>query len=50
MWEIMAARPRASLPEPVGYPPIFVIWRRLGGPSKSMYSEVAGIFKTNDEN
>ena len=50
MWDIMSARPLGSLPKPVGYPPIFVIWRRSGGPSKSMYSEVAGISETNGEN
>jgi len=50
MWDIMSARPHASLPETVGYPPIFVIRRRSGGLSKSMHSKVAGISKTNDEN
>ena len=50
MWDIMSARPPASLSKPVGYPPIFAIWRRSGGPSKSIYSKAAGISKTNDEN
>jgi len=50
MWDIMSARLPASLPKPVGYPPIFVIRRRSGGPSKSMYSKVAGIFETSGEN
>ncbi len=50
MWDLMSAHPLASLPKPVGYPPIFVIWRRSGGPSKSMHSKVAGISETNDEN
>ncbi len=50
MWDIMSGGRPASLPKPVGYPPIFVIWRRSGGPSKSIYSKVAGISKTNDDN
>ena len=50
IWDIMSVRPPVSLPRPVGYPPIFVIWRRSGGSSKSMHSKVAGISKTNDEN
>ena len=49
MRDIMSASPPASLPQPVRYPPIFVIWRRSGGPSKSMYSKVAGISETNGE-
>ena len=50
MWDIMSAHPPASLPEPVGYPPIFVIWRWSGGPSRSMYSKVAGISETDGKN
>ena len=26
-----------------GYPPVFVIWRRSGGPSKSMYSKLSQV-------
>ena len=31
-------------------PPVFVIWRRSGGPSKSMYSKIAGISESSDKN
>jgi len=49
-WDIMSAHPPASLPKPAGYPPIFVIGRRSGGPSKSMYSKFAGISETDGKN
>ncbi len=50
MWYIMSARPPASLPKPIGYPPVFVIWRRSGSPSKSMYSKVAFFSETTGKN
>jgi len=31
-------------------PPIFAIWRRSGGPPKSMYSKIAGISETVADN
>ena len=33
-----------------GTPPVFVIWGRSGGPSKSMYSKDAGISETDGKN
>ena len=50
IWDIMSASPPASLPRRAGYPPIFAIWRRSGGSSKSMYSKVAGISGTDGKN
>jgi hypothetical protein len=50
MWDIMSASLLVSPPRPVGYPPVFVIRRRSGGRSKSMYSKTAGIPESNDKN
>ncbi len=36
-----------SMPEPAGYPPTFAIWRRSGGPPKSMHSKSNAISKTS---
>ena len=45
----MFARLSDFAPGLIGYPPVFVFWRQLGAPPKSMYSKVAGISETIDE-